>query len=126
MVNWLFGPLDRLETHVSSPHTCSGILELKRAEVQWFLSTDLKYVPVNRLAQDQRTFRSIVVDGNEVEFSDGFTDLHTEIYRRTLAGKGFRIDDIRNAIEIIHRIRVASISGVKPNSHPFLNRSSKD
>ena len=97
---WLFGPVERLETHVSTPRTCAGHLELARARVRWFLSIDLAHVPVERRSRGERTWRSLEMDGSEVEFSGGFADLHTEVYRRTLAGEGFGIQESRAAIEI--------------------------
>lgn len=119
---WLFGPVERLETHVSTPRTCAGSLELARARVRWFLSIDLAHVPVERRSRGERTWRSLEMDGSEVEFSGGFADLHTEVYRRTLGGEGFGIQESRAAIEIVHRIRTQDPSGPGPDSHPLLRR----
>ena len=83
----------------------AGYLELERARVRWFLSIDARYVPEALRAQGQRTYRSIRIDGEEVEFSGGFTELHTEVYRRTLAGAGFGIEAARAAIETVDRLR---------------------
>jgi UDP-N-acetyl-2-amino-2-deoxyglucuronate dehydrogenase len=121
MLTWLFGPLESLEVHVSDDRTCAGTLELSHARVKWFLSIDAQHVPDDRRAKGERTHRSITVDGEEIEFSGGFSDLHTEIYRRTLVGDGFGIDETREAIQIVHRIRTEPPVGVLPHSHPFLH-----
>jgi UDP-N-acetyl-2-amino-2-deoxyglucuronate dehydrogenase len=121
MLTWLFGDLESMETHISDARTCSGVLELEKASIKWFLSIDIKYVPEESQKSGQRTFRSITLDDEEIEFSGGFNDLHNEIYRRTLSGEGFGLEDTRKAIEIVHRIRTEPPIGIKPNSHPFLN-----
>lgn len=122
LLTWLFGPLEDVQVQVSSDRTCGGILQLARARVQWFLSIDGAHIPADRRARGERTHRSITVDGEEIEFSGGFNDLHSEVYRRTLEGKGFGIEETRAAIEIVHRIRNESAQGVRPDSHPFLLR----
>jgi UDP-N-acetyl-2-amino-2-deoxyglucuronate dehydrogenase len=122
MLIWLFGNVENCEIHVINNRTCSGTLELERATVQWFLSIDYLYVPDAQKANSQRTFRSITMDGNEIEFSGGFTDLHNEIYRRTLAGKGFGIEETRKAVELVQQIRNSNPIGVRPNSHHFLRK----
>ena len=122
MLIWLFGNVENCEIHVINNRTCSGTLELERATVQWFLSIDYLYVPDAQKANSQRTFRSITMDGNEIEFSGGFTDLHNEIYRRTLAGKGFGIEETRKAVELVQQIRNSNPIGVRPNSHHFLRQ----
>ena len=120
LLTWLFGPVEHLETHVLDERTCAGYMEMARAEVRWFLSIDAQHVPESRRGAGERTFRSIEMDGLEIEFSGSFADLHTEIYRRTLAGEGFGIEEARGAIEIVHRIRVDEVRGPRPNSHPIL------
>ena len=122
MLIWLFGNVENCEIHVINNRTCSGTLELERATVQWFLSIDYLYVPDAQKSNSQRTFRSITMDGNEIEFSGGFTDLHNEIYRRTLAGKGFGIEETRKAVELVQQIRNSNPIGVRPNSHHFLRQ----
>lgn len=122
MLIWLFGNVENCEIHVINNRTCSGTLELERATVQWFLSIDYLYVPDAQKANSQRTFRSITMDGNEIEFSAGFTDLHNEIYRRTLAGKDFGIEETRKAVELVEQIRNSNPIGVRPNSHHFLRQ----
>jgi UDP-N-acetyl-2-amino-2-deoxyglucuronate dehydrogenase len=125
LLHWLFGPMGRLETHVLDDRTCAGAMELERADVQWFLSINAVDVPERRLAEGERTFRSIEMDGEEIEFSGGFTDLHTEVYRRTLAGNGFGIEDARAAIEIVHAIRTTPPTGAGTSAHPLLRGRSR-
>lgn len=104
---WVFGPLVRLEVHLSTPEKAAGFMELANARVRWFLSLDAKDLPAGSLEAKKRTHRSLTVDGKETEFSDGFTDLHTAVYRETLAGRGFGLDDSRPSIQVVHDIRHA-------------------
>ena len=117
MLVWLFGPLEHIEIHVSNERTCSGVMELANASVSWFLSIDSLYIPKELQKQDQRTYRSIRIDDQEIEFSDGFSDLHTKIYERTLTGRGFGIEDARPSLEIVHKISTTEPTGKKQNSH---------
>jgi UDP-N-acetyl-2-amino-2-deoxyglucuronate dehydrogenase len=117
---WLFGPVQHSEVHVCEPRMTSGFLELERASVQWFLSIDKTFLPPQAIEQRKTTFRSITVDEKEVEFSEGFTNLHTKVYEETLAGKGFGIEDVRPSIALAHEIRVAALTGINANSHPCL------
>jgi UDP-N-acetyl-2-amino-2-deoxyglucuronate dehydrogenase len=116
---WLFGDVIRSEVHLAEPERTAGVLELQRADVQWFLSIDRNDLPAP-VRGVQPTFRSITVDGEEVEFSGGFRDLHTLVYERTLAGEGFRIADARPSIELVHRIRTADVTGHPSDPHPLL------
>jgi UDP-N-acetyl-2-amino-2-deoxyglucuronate dehydrogenase len=100
----------------------SGFIELERARVKWFLSVDNRDVPQAVKPTGKTTFRSISVDGAEVEFSEGFTDLHTRVYELTLAGKGFGIQDARPSIELVHQLRNAPVSGASSDLHPLLRR----
>ncbi|MGK5090847.1 Gfo/Idh/MocA family oxidoreductase [Deltaproteobacteria bacterium TL4] len=120
LLQWLFGSVVRNEVHYSDQYTVSGYLELERAHIPWFLSIDAQNLPDTLKAKGQRTFRSISIDSQEVEFSEGFTDLHTKIYERTLAGNGFGIEDIRNATQIVHDIRNLQPMGVQKHSHQIL------
>jgi UDP-N-acetyl-2-amino-2-deoxyglucuronate dehydrogenase len=106
---WLFGGVERSAVTRREPNKAEGVLQLKRAQVRWFLSTDIRDLPFTPVAGGRTTHRSIRVDGLEVEFSDGFVDLHTKVYEHVLAGYGFGIDEARPAIELAHRIRTASI-----------------
>ena len=117
MLLWLFGSLEYIEIHVSDERTCSGVMELTNASVSWFLSVDSLYIPRELQNQGQRTYRSITIDDKEIEFSDGFADLHTKIYERTLAGHGFGIEDARPSLEIVHKISTTEPTGKKQNSH---------
>ncbi len=122
LLQWLFGPVQRHAVHLAEAERAAGRLELPRADVQWFLSLDAQDLPPQ--AQDQPTFRSITVDGQEIEFSGGFRDLHTEVYRRTLAGDGFGIADARPAIELAHAIRHATPAS-SGDAHPFVTAASR-
>jgi UDP-N-acetyl-2-amino-2-deoxyglucuronate dehydrogenase len=107
MLLWVFGDVIHNEVHVSEPTRTSGYLELKHAKVRWKLSINRDDLPAECLKQGQPTFRSITVDGEDVEFSEGFTDLHTRVYEEILAGRGFGIDDARPSIQLVHDIRRA-------------------
>jgi UDP-N-acetyl-2-amino-2-deoxyglucuronate dehydrogenase len=99
---------------------CSaGVLELERARVRWFLSVNAEHLPEAQRAKGQRTFRSITVDGAELEFSDGFTDLHTESYREILAGRGYGLRDARPSIEMVQAIRHAPLMPLSDDHHPM-------
>ena len=105
MLIWLFGPVAASEVNVRDEWRTGGTLELARADVTWFLSADPADLPFSATPGQRTTFRSITVDGEEVEFSEGFTDLHTRSYETILAGRGFGIDDARPSIELAHRVR---------------------
>lgn len=107
---WLFGPCHDLVVHVAEPRRMAGRLELDRADVSWRLSVNHADLPSHAVTAGKTTYRSLLLDGAEVEFSDGFTDLHTEVYREILAGRGFTIADARPSIELAYRIRTASIT----------------
>jgi UDP-N-acetyl-2-amino-2-deoxyglucuronate dehydrogenase len=92
---------------------------LKKARVRWFLSLDDNDLPANAVEKGMRTYRSITVEGQEIEFSGGFTDLHTKTYQNILAGKGFGLNDARKSIQITHDIRAMKPIGLKGDYHPF-------
>ena len=121
MLHFVFGDLQDNIVHFSSKTTAAGFLEYKHARVRWFLSIDIKNVPETIRLQGQRTFRSITCNGEEIEFSDGFTDLHTRCYEEILAGKGFGLEDNRVAIETVSDIRAKEVLGRKGDFHPFLS-----
>ncbi|GAB5534155.1 MAG: UDP-N-acetyl-2-amino-2-deoxy-D-glucuronate oxidase [Rubricoccaceae bacterium] len=123
MLQWLFGPVQNQAVHVHEPERAAGRLELPKADVQWFLSLDDNDLP-NEVRGEQPTYRSITVDGEEIEFSGGFRDLHTRVYERTLNGEGFGISDARPAIELVHAIRQA-IPQVGDDAHPFVSGASR-
>jgi len=119
---WLFGAVQRSDVHVREQKRAAGSLELERADVRWFLSTDAADLPFAPAPGARATFRSMTVDGATVEFSDGFTDLHTRVYEEALAGRGFGIDDARPSIELTHRIRNTPVSETSDAAqmHPIL------
>ncbi len=123
---WLFGPAAELQVHHSDPQRMAGYLALERARVRWFLSIDPADLPFPVEPGVRSTFRSITVDGEEIEFTEGFTGLHTRVYEETLAGRGFRIADARPAIDLVYRIRTAEVLGARVDdaavAHPLLNR----
>ena len=92
------------------------------SRVRWFLSINYDVLPENIKAKGQRTFRSITIEGEELEFSGGFTDLHTRVYEGILNGKGYGLEDARQAIEIVHNIRNSNSIGLKGNYHPFAKK----
>lgn len=116
---WLFGPVQGQEVCLSTPTRTGGCLELERARVEWFLSVDREDLPEDTRANGKSTYRSITVDGSEVEFSEGFTDLHTRVYEEVLAGRGFGIDVVRPSIELAHDIRHATATGAGSYWRPF-------
>jgi UDP-N-acetyl-2-amino-2-deoxyglucuronate dehydrogenase len=101
---WLFGPVKEQEIYIKTKERVGGFVSLERADVEWFLSIDIGDVP-QKGKEFIRTYRSITIDGEEMEFSGGFTDLHTRVYEDVLAGGGFGIEDARPSIEMVHTIR---------------------
>ncbi|KAA1174701.1 Gfo/Idh/MocA family oxidoreductase [Marinobacter salinexigens] len=120
MLHFIFGELQGNIVHYSDDTMAAGYLEYEKARVRWFLSVDYKYVPESAKAQGQRTYRSITVDGDEIEFSGGFTDLHTRSYEEILAGRGFGLEENRVAIETVSTIRNSTPVGLTGDYHPFL------
>ena len=108
---WLFGGVTACEVHSREPRRLKGSLQLERARVTWFLSAEASDLPFTPEPGAKTTFRSITVDGKEVEFSEGFADLHTRVYEEVLAGRGFGIADSRPSIELTHRIRQTPLKG---------------
>jgi UDP-N-acetyl-2-amino-2-deoxyglucuronate dehydrogenase len=119
MLAWVFGAAHEVRVGSASPSAVSGVLELERARVRWFLSIDERHVPARARSEGKRTWRSIAVDGTEVEFSEGFADLHTASYREILAGRGFPLSEARRAIEVAHLIRHAAATGRPEDMHPM-------
>ena len=120
MLHFIFGDLQENVVHHSNETMAAGYLEYEKARVRWFLSVDFAFVPDSAKAQGQRTYRSITVDGEEIEFSGGFTDLHTRSYEEILAGRGFGLEENRVAIETVADIRNAKPLGLRGDYHPFL------
>lgn len=119
---WLFGRVNAVEVHVSDPRRVSGYLDLERASVRWFLSIDRQDLHFETAPGGPTTHRSITIDGREVEFSDGFTDLHTAVYRDILEGRGFGVEDARPSIVLSHAIRNANPVGLTSRSHELAAR----
>ncbi|WP_338617706.1 Gfo/Idh/MocA family oxidoreductase [Pigmentiphaga sp. CHJ604] len=121
MLHFVFGALQDNKVHYSSETKAAGYLEYEKARVQWFLSVDAEDVPKSLHAKGQRTYRSITVGGEEIEFSGGFTDLHIRSYEEILAGRGFGLEENRTAIETVAAIRTLAPLGKTGDYHPFLN-----
>jgi UDP-N-acetyl-2-amino-2-deoxyglucuronate dehydrogenase len=120
MITWIFGDVKENIVHLYDPHKAAGFLQLKKARVRWFLSLDYADLPNEAVEKGRRTYRSITVNGEEVEFSEGFTDLHTVTYRNILNGNGFGIDDARESIELTDYVRKTKPVGLTGEYHPFL------
>jgi len=120
MLSWIFGNTKKNIVHLLEPHKAAGYLELENARVRWFLSLDYSDIPDTVKASGQRTYRSITVDGEEIEFSDGFADLHTVTYKEILAGRGFGLEEARESVETAYTIRNSKPVGLKGNYHPIL------
>ena len=119
MLQWVFGSLKENVVHIHTHDRAAGYLEFERAKVKWFLSINADTLPDDVKAKGKRTYRSINIDGEELEFSDGFTDLHTLSYRDILTGGGFRIGEARTAIDIVYNIRKAVPVGLVGDFHPL-------
>jgi UDP-N-acetyl-2-amino-2-deoxyglucuronate dehydrogenase len=105
MLGWIFGDIKRNEVHLKEHNASAGYLEFSHARVRWFLSVDYDYIPQEIKESGQRTYRSITVDGHEIEFSGGFTDLHTMSYEHIISEGGFDLEEARKSIEIVSSIR---------------------
>jgi UDP-N-acetyl-2-amino-2-deoxyglucuronate dehydrogenase len=123
MLSWIFGDVKENIVHVQTHDRASGYLEFERARVRWFLSINYELLPQEIKAKGQRTYRSIKIEGEELEFSGGFTDLHTRVYEGILDGNGYGLEDTRQAIEIVHEIRHSMPIGAKGDYHPFVKKS---
>lgn len=119
MLSWIFGAVKTNIVHVHTHDRAAGLLEFDRAKVRWFLSINADTIPAELRAQGKRTYRSMNIEGEEIEFSDGFTDLHTTSYKEILAGRGFGLDEAYASIGIVHDIRHATPVGLTGDYHPF-------
>ena len=119
MLSWVFGKVSSSVVHISTHDRVAGFLEFERARVRYFLSIDYNTIPEEIKASGKRTYRHLTMQGEEIEFSEGFTELHTDSYRDILAGRGFGLDDVRDCIEIVHNIRHSSPVGLKGDYHPY-------
>ena len=120
LLSWVFGEPGMNRVHVLETDKAAGFLELEKADIRWFLSLDFNDIPDSYKKQGKRTYRSLSLEGEEIEFSDGFTDLHTESYKKIIEGKGFGLLDARSSISIVHDIRIAQPIGLQGDYHPFL------
>ena len=122
MLGWVFGDIKKNEAHLKQSDASAGFLEFKHAKVRWFLSVNYDYIPGNIKESGKRTYRSITVDGNEMEFSEGFTDLHTESYKQILSGNGFGLEEARKSIKIVSDIRNQDVVKNSSDVHPFVKK----
>lgn len=119
---WLFGGVVKSEVHLADKNKMSGLLELQNADVTWYLSIDENDLPVEIRLQNKSTFRSIIVDEKEIEFTEGFTNLHTRVYEEILNGNGLGISEARPSIQAVYNIRFAKIEENKNFIHPLLTK----
>lgn len=119
---WLFGRVERSIVHQYSPTRISGHLEMEWARVRWFLSVDAQDIPESTRAKGGYAYRSITIDGQELDLTTGFTDLHTEVYRDLLSGGGFGIHDAKPAIDLVYSVRHSRESSANGLAHPMVRR----
>ncbi|HKL07869.1 MAG TPA: Gfo/Idh/MocA family oxidoreductase [Bacteroidales bacterium] len=122
MLTWIFGDVKENIVHLSKDRKAAGYLKLEKANVRWFLSVDFDDLPKDIKQKGQRTYRSITVENEEIEFSGGFTDLHTQTYQQILEGKGFGLEETKKSIETVFQIRNAAPVGLKGDYHPILKK----
>jgi UDP-N-acetyl-2-amino-2-deoxyglucuronate dehydrogenase len=120
MLGWIFGDTTKNIVHISQPNKAAGYLELENARIRWFLSIDYNDLPEPVKKSGKRTFRSIVIGGEEIEFSEGFGDLHTTSYREILGGQGFGLNDARQSVITAFTIRNSKPVGLVGDYHPLL------
>lgn len=121
MLAYVFGPVTQNVVHLHNDERAAGYLDCGRAQIRWFLSVDRKDLPENVQGQ-KTTYRSITIDGEEIEFSEGFTDLHTRSYEEILAGRGYSIEAVRPSIEIVSSFRGRPVELHVGDQHPFVRR----
>lgn len=120
MLAWVFGETKKNTVHLLSPDSAAGVLELEKARVRWFLSIDYNNIPDELKAKGKRTYRSLTMESKEIEFSDGFTDLHTKSYEHMLSGNGFGLKEARPSIQTVYEIRNQPIASLQGDFHPML------
>jgi len=125
MLSWIFGEVKRNTVNMHTHDRAAGFLELENARVRWFLSINADDLPKTTESNGQRTYRSIKIEDEELEFSGGFTDLHTKSYEKIIVGNGFGIEETRQAINIVHDIRSKKPIGLKGEYHPLAVKKSK-
>jgi len=122
MLTWIFGDVQSNIVHLYEKDKAAGYLELEKARIRWFLSIDYNSIPEDIRATGKRTYRSLTMNGESIEFSDGFTDLHTRVYEDILAGNGFHIEETRASNQIVYDIRKQKAVGATGDYHPFLKK----
>jgi len=122
MLGWIFGKVQTNTVHLLEKDKAAGFMELENARIRWYLSLDYNDIPSSEKIKGKRTYRSITVDGEEIEFSEGFGDLHTVTYREILKGNGFSTEDARQCIETVYMIRNESLSPLQGDYHPLINK----
>ncbi len=119
MLSWIFGKIRENIVHIYEHDRAAGLLVFDKARVRYFLSINSNTLPKEAIEAGKRTYRKMEMDGKEIEFSDGFTELHTESYKNIFVGHGFGLDDARACIEIVHNIRNSKPIGLKGDYHPL-------
>lgn len=122
MLSWIFGELKTNIVHLNRKETAAGYLEFEKARVRWILSIDENLLPEYCKEKAQRTYRSIKMENKEIEFSDGFTDLHTQSYNKILNGEGFGLEAAKPSISLVYNIRNSEPIGAKGDYHPLLTK----
>ena len=122
MLSFIFGNVKKNVVHIHTHDRAAGYLEFEKARVRWFLSINYDVLPEEIKSKGQRTYRSITIEGEELEFSGGFTDLHTKVYQQILDGNGYGLEDARQAIEIVHDIRNSKPFGLIGDYHPLAKK----
>lgn len=120
MLTWIFGNVNESFVHILKPNKAAGLLKLEHANIRWFLSIDYNDIPAEIRQTGKRTYRSLTMGEREIEFSDGFTDLHTQVYKEIIAGRGFGLKDARQSINIVYKIRNGEPIGLQGDYHPLL------
>ena len=123
MLTWIFGNVKENKLHVLNENKSAGLLSLEQANIRWFLSIDYNDIPAEIRQKGKRTYRSLTMGDREIEFSEGFTDLHTTVYREILDGRGFGLKDARQSINVVYQIRNGVPVGLQGDYHPLLKKS---
>lgn len=120
MLMWIFGSVKQSELYLRKPNKMSGFMELEKANVKWYLAIDKSDLPPQAVEKGMPTYRSITVDGEEIEFSGGFTDLHTRMYEVILEGNGYGMNDVRPSIELVSKLRTINLENNTDEIHPYM------
>ena len=123
MLCWVFGPMQEVRLHSMTPMKAAGYLEFANARVRWFLSIDRSDLPATATDAGKTTFRNITINSQDLEFSDGFVDLHTQSYAHILDGGGYPVSEARQAIEIVEKMRHMDVMAGGSDKHPILGRT---